>query len=460
MATEEEKKEEMDPNEDTGNIELGDLRLSWIYKLKRDQIDAELGKFRLDLTGTVEEKKRRLIRFIREGCTSPLPPAVFPSIPPPFSLQPPPVARATAALPYRLAPESPALDPWQVHKWNTHFNGKGDPAAFLERLEEICSYTNIRQEQLLPVLPELLQGPALLWYRNNKSHWDTWAKFTRDFRTFYFPVNYLEDLEADISRRLQKPDEPSTNYLTDLQTLVRRHGDLNPEQELRWLYRNLLPDYRQYIRRNDFTDVSSLSAKIKEFELLREEAESRPVVERPVPMPRNTRLPATPREDPSNSVRQQDRPTAPQTAPRTYRSPEPSDHRQSTTAVTYDRNICWRCGRTGHFRKDRTNRLEKLKETFQLVRVNLARAFTSQGHYYNLRRREWRCRVGDRVMKRDNPLSSAVRNFAAKLAPKYSGPYTVTKVWFPVVYDLKSDTGRKYARIHIKDLKPFVCSSV
>ncbi|KAJ8949765.1 hypothetical protein NQ314_008118 [Rhamnusium bicolor] len=103
---------------------------------------------------------------------------------------------------------------------------------------------------------------------------------------------------------------------------------------------------------------------------------------------------------------------------------------------------------------------EKLKETFQLVRVNLARAFTSQGHYYNLRRREWRCRVGDRVMKRDNPLSSAVRNFAAKLAPKYSGPYTVTKVWSPVVYDLKSDTGRKYARIHIKDLKPFVCSSV
>ncbi|KAJ8949782.1 hypothetical protein NQ314_008109 [Rhamnusium bicolor] len=326
MATEEEKKEEMDSNEDIGNIELGDLRLSWIYKLKKDKIDAELGKFHLDLTGTVEEKKRRLIRFIREGY------------------------------------------------------------AFLERLDEICSYTNIRQEQLLPVLPELLQGPALLWYRNNKSHWDTWAKFTRDFRTFCFSVNYLENLEADISRRLQKQDEPATNYLTDLQTLVRRHGDLNPEQELRWLYRNLLPHYRQYIRRNDFTDVSSLSAKIKGFELLRQEVrqvydgrepiprrntirrfenrsseqysvpprqtESRPVIERPVPMPRNTRLPVTPREEPPNIVRQQDTPTAPQTAPRTYRSAEPSENRQSTTAAAYDRNICWRCGRTGHFRSE------------------------------------------------------------------------------------------------------------
>ncbi|KAJ8927064.1 hypothetical protein NQ314_020510 [Rhamnusium bicolor] len=263
---------------------------------------------------------------VAAGCLSVNNPTVFPAAAP--------LARATAALPYRLAPESPALDPWQVHKWNTHFNGKSDPAAFLET-------------------------------------------------TFYFPVNYLEDLEADISRRLQKPDEPATIYLTDLQTLVRRHGDLNPEQELGWLYRNLLPDYRQYIRRNDFTDVLSLSAKIKEFELLRQEvrqvydgkepiprrntirrfenrsseqysvpprqAESRPVVERSVPMPRNTRLPATPREEPPNIARQQDTPTAPQTAPRTYRSPELSENRQSTTAAAYDRNICWRCGRDRTF---------------------------------------------------------------------------------------------------------------
>ncbi|KAJ8917920.1 hypothetical protein NQ315_002614 [Exocentrus adspersus] len=91
-----------------------------------------------------------------------------------------------------------------------------------------------------------------------------------------------------------------------------------------------------------------------------------------------------------------------------------------------------------------TKRLQKLKEVYELVRVNLAQAFTSQSHYYNLRRREWRCHIGDRVMKRENPLSSA-----AKLAPKYSGPYTVTTVVSPVVYNLKSDTGRKLFHIHI-----------
>jgi hypothetical protein len=62
--------------------------------------------------------------------------------------------------------------------------------------------------------------------------------------------------------------------------------------------------------------------------------------------------------------------------------------------------------------------------------------------------------VEDKVFKKDNPLSSAVKGFAAKLAPKYSGPFTVCKVWSPVVYDLKTGTGATLRKIHIKDLKP------
>lgn len=57
-------------------------------------------------------------------------------------------------------------------------------------------------------------------------------------------------------------------------------------------------------------------------------------------------------------------------------------------------------------------------------------------------------------MRKEHPLSSADKGFAAKLAPKYSGPYTVIKVRSPVVYDLRDEHGRKVYRIHIKDLKP------
>ncbi|KAH0821772.1 hypothetical protein GEV33_001019 [Tenebrio molitor] len=60
-----------------------------------------------------------------------------------------------------------------------------------------------------------------------------------------------------------------------------------------------------------------------------------------------------------------------------------------------------------------------------------------------------------RILKRDHPLSSGAKGFAANLAPKYSDPYTVTKVLSPVVYNLRSPSGQKILRGHIKDLKPY-----
>ncbi len=98
--------------------------------------------------------------------------------------------------------------------------------------------------------------------------------------------------------------------------------------------------------------------------------------------------------------------------------------------------------------------MEKLKETYELVKLNLARAFTNQKHYYNLRRREWIAHIGDKVMKREYSLSDAAKNFNAKLAPKYSGPYTITKVWSPVIFQLKDDRNKCFNKVHIKDLKP------
>jgi len=64
----------------------------------------------------------------------------------------------------------------------------------------------------------------------------TWQQFEADFRTFYYPLDYYDDLKAQISRRLQKQGESVSLYFTDLQTMIRRYGSITPEQELRWLY--------------------------------------------------------------------------------------------------------------------------------------------------------------------------------------------------------------------------------
>jgi len=136
---------------------------------------------------------------------------------------------------------------------------------------EICTAQQIHPDGLIPQLPTLLRGHALLWFRNNRHRWSTWQQFEADFRAFYFPLDYADDLEAQISRRLQRQDEPVSTYFTDLQTLIRRHGGMTPEQELRWLYRNMTPQLRQMVRPNDFWDVFTLSQRAREAEHLLQE---------------------------------------------------------------------------------------------------------------------------------------------------------------------------------------------
>lgn len=102
----------------------------------------------------------------------------------------------------------------------------------------------------------------------------------------------------------------------------------------------------------------------------------------------------------------------------------------------------------------KTLSVEKLKETQELVRVNLARAFTQQSSHYNRRRKDWSPAIGDRVAKKERPLSSAIDNFAAKLAPRYSGNYVVKNIISRTIVEIQDVTGKLF-KIHVKDLKPF-----
>ncbi|KAL6433556.1 hypothetical protein ACFW04_006562 [Cataglyphis niger] len=94
------------------------------------------------------------------------------------------------------------------------------------------------------------------------------------------------------------------------------------------------------------------------------------------------------------------------------------------------------------------------QEAEEMVRVNLARSFQRQEHYYNLRRRQWRPQIGDTVWKREYPLSNKANAFNAKLAPKFIGPLEVRRMISPVITDLRSKSGKWYRHIHIQDLKP------
>lgn len=98
---------------------------------------------------------------------------------------------------------------------------------------------------------------------------------------------------------------------------------------------------------------------------------------------------------------------------------------------------------------------ERMEETILMVKTNMAKATIQQSKYYNLRRREWFPDIGELVYKRMFPQSSSQNQFAAKLAPSFSGPFVVNNYISPTVLELRPEHGdpRKTCRVHIKDIK-------
>lgn len=406
-------------------LEVTDTRVGWVYRLKKSQLVEELDRFGLEHEGSVTLLRRRLVKFLREGRATPrveaTPPSFFAdpysnstasiptcttSYPPTTWIQVPvasvptmtttiayqntrPTPMYTTTAPTWIPPptwqppapvQPPRTDLLRVHEWHVSFDGRTDPVAFMERLEEVCLRYNLATESLLPVLPELLTGMALAWYRNNQRYWRCWNDFLRAFRAFYLPTDYLIQLEAEISHRHQRRHEKAMDYVTDLQTMIRRHGTMSPQQELYWIHRNLLPEYRLFIHRSSCNTVAQLIAALKEYEDIRQESTSTPEVLAPAPRrsdpfrePRQA--PYTSREVPTvmPARREEPRPSSTRYPPQVRqetpqpppRQPRPEFRPPRTSPIQpiqsegrrppQTQAICWRCGQTGHYRQNCRN---------------------------------------------------------------------------------------------------------
>lgn len=297
-------------------------------------------------------------------------------IPPPMRPQEPPQST------FGYFPVVPPTNPWnsnslfeQVRRWRVQFDGKTDPVAFLERIEELLDSSGTTGQQLLTALPEVFQGQALAWYRNNRGSWESWEDFLRDFKEFFLPRDYEFFLEDKIANRKQKPKETGREYVLEMQTLLRQYGKTPMRAGLKRIYNNLLPQYRHYIRSSDFNSINELLVKIKEFEDLLEEVDvgtvtSTPTTKSPqgtfatrnrhvsyaeysrpaqsaVSPPRNyTSENSQTQSGPPPGLSQTPQSSQQRSAERNAATPipPPQESRSRTTLM------CWKCGEEGHLR--------------------------------------------------------------------------------------------------------------
>ncbi|XP_037927300.1 uncharacterized protein LOC119661868 [Teleopsis dalmanni] len=253
------------------------VKTAWISIARKEDLILILEEIKVSTSGTVEELRKRvrdhlateeytekLLDIIMDMETkydrslSPKPPG--------FEIETPKIHISEPTM-MNSKFEDIARIANQVRNWEVHFNGETSPLPFLENLETLSETYNIPRDILPRLMPEILKGKALMWFRNNNRKWTHWSSFVQDVREFFLPSNYLEQLEDTIRNKYQKKTESFQDYALALQELMR-YAELTERQQLSRIYRNSRPEYQLQIKPREFSSLGELSKLAEEFERL------------------------------------------------------------------------------------------------------------------------------------------------------------------------------------------------
>lgn len=102
---------------------------------------------------------------------------------------------------------------------------------------------------------------------------------------------------------------------------------------------------------------------------------------------------------------------------------------------------------------DPVGRSRILETVFVDVQKKLRQAYDRTRVRYNLRRRGDKFEINQEVWHKNYVLSNAAEKFTSKFAPKFVGPFVISKVMSPWTYQLSDHKGRVHGIWHAKDLK-------
>lgn len=161
----------------------------------------------------------------------------------------------------------------QIWKWGIKYSSDDktkSASEFVQRLQDLAKSRNVPLDELLPSMPELLEGTAAQWFRTNSR--------SNPFRTFSdFVIRFLEDFEPYykvdtrlelLKKRLQKQDESIVAFFAHVEneflTMAFRPDEA---EQVKIIRRNLLPHYINALALSSFNTVQELKEACKKLEL-------------------------------------------------------------------------------------------------------------------------------------------------------------------------------------------------
>lgn len=106
---------------------------------------------------------------------------------------------------------------------------------------------------------------------------------------------------------------------------------------------------------------------------------------------------------------------------------------------------------TGRQTESPEGNAENIKEIFEIMRRSQESA--PRTRHFNVRRSQWKPRIGDVVWAKGHHLSKAADWFAAKLDLRFDGPYQVVDFGSPLICKVTNQKDRKERTVHISDLQ-------
>lgn len=218
-----------------------------------------------------------------------------------------------------------------INKWGIKFSGlnsKDSVMSFLEKVTELCEARQIKETDLFTSAVDLFSDSGLIWYRNIKKDVHSWSQLVDCLKRDFLPVDYEEDLLAEIRARTQGPNENVIFYIIAVEALFNRltlpRSELDIIKQIR---RNLNPFFSDKLVLAEITSLRDLKDKCRVIQ----ELKSRNDKYHPPPSRKQGLL-----EPDLACLSVTDEPTS-------------SKHVSVSKPLNQDKKVkCWNCQRVGH----------------------------------------------------------------------------------------------------------------
>lgn len=155
-----------------------------------------------------------------------------------------------------------------ISDWGVKFTG--DPKKlfyFLERVSDLSQSRNVSNGELFNSAVELFVGDAFVWYRSIKNTVNDWDSLVSRLKQDFLPPYSDDDIWENIRQRKQKRSESTVIFISHMKNLFDRLSlPVTEVTKLKYIKRNLLPEYVQQLALHPVDNISALTDLCKSLE--------------------------------------------------------------------------------------------------------------------------------------------------------------------------------------------------